>query len=117
MIDEFLNTQRITDAIARFFFGQGDGVLREFKLKNRRRVDLVTINEEGWINFPDWQGRIFRNRPNIRWQHKVHEMITGFQTYATLPTDKPFCILHPKTIEKQVEQNKFYNEEISGIRK
>ena len=75
------------------------------------------VNQEGWINFPDWQGRIFRNRPNIRWQHKVHEMITGYQTYATLPTDKPFCILHPKTIEKQVEQNKFYNEEISGIRK
>ena len=75
------------------------------------------VNEEGWINFPDWQGRIFRNRPNIRWQHKVHEMITGYQTYATLPTDKPFCILHPKTIDKQVEQNKFYNEEINGIRK
>ena len=71
------------------------------------------LDENGWINFPDWQGRIFRNRPNIRWQHKVHEMITGYQTYATLPTDKPFCILHPKTIEKQVEQNKFYNEEIS----
>ena len=49
MIDEFLNTQRITDAIARSYFGQGDGVLREFKLKNRRRVDLVTINEKGWI--------------------------------------------------------------------
>jgi hypothetical protein len=44
-------------------------------------------------------------------------MITGYQTYATLPTDKPFCILHPKTIEKQVEQNKFYNEEINGIRR
>jgi glycosyltransferase involved in cell wall biosynthesis len=64
------------------------------------------VNEEGWINFPDWQGRIFRNRPNIRWQYKVHEMITGYQTYATLPTDKPFCILHPKTIEKQVEQTR-----------
>ena len=49
MIDEFLNTQRITDAIARSYFGQGDGVLREFKLKNRRRVDLVIINEKGWI--------------------------------------------------------------------
>ena len=49
MIDEFLNTQRITDAIARSYFGQGDGVLREFKLKNRRRVDLVTINDKGWI--------------------------------------------------------------------
>ena len=49
MIDEFLNTQRITDAIARFYYGQGDGVLREFKLKIRRRVDLVIINEKGWI--------------------------------------------------------------------
>ena len=67
------------------------------------------VNQEGWINFPDWQGRIFRNRPNIRWQYKVHEMITGYQTYATLPEDKPFCILHPKTIEKQEEQNKKYN--------
>ena len=74
------------------------------------------LDENGWVNFPDWQGRIFRNRPNIRWEKKVHEQITGFKTYATLPTDKPFCILHPKTIEKQVEQNRFYNEEISGIR-
>ena len=74
------------------------------------------LDENGWINFPDWQGRIFRNRPNIRWENKVHEQITGYKTYATLPQDKPFCILHPKTIEKQVEQNRFYNEEISGMR-
>ena len=74
------------------------------------------LDENGWVNFPDWQGRIFRNRPNIRWEKKVHEQITGYKTYATLPTDKPFCILHPKTIEKQVEQNRFYNEDISGIK-
>jgi len=71
------------------------------------------VNEDGWVNFPDWQGRIFRNRPNIRWQYKVHEMITGYQTYATLPHDKPFCILHPKTIDKQEQQNQKY----SGIQR
>ena len=49
MIDEFLSAQRITDAIARSYYGQGDGVLREFKLKNRRRVDLVITNDKGWI--------------------------------------------------------------------
>ena len=32
MIDEFLSTQRITDAIARAYYEQGDGVLREFNL-------------------------------------------------------------------------------------
>ena len=72
------------------------------------------INEKGWINYPDWQGRIFRNRPNIRWEKPVHEQIVGFQTYAHLPTEQKYSIVHPKTIDRQVEQNRFYNEEISG---
>jgi glycosyltransferase involved in cell wall biosynthesis len=67
------------------------------------------VNEEGWINFPDWQGRVFKNRPNIKWEKPVHEMIKGFQTYAHLPTDKPFCMLHYKKIEKQEQQNKKYD--------
>ena len=75
------------------------------------------INERGWINYPDWQGRIFRNRPNIRWEKPVHEQLVGFQTYAHLPTEHKYSIIHPKTIERQVEQNKFYNEEISGMKK
>ena len=49
MTDEFLSTQRITDAIARSYYEQGDGVLREFKLENRRRVDLIILNNNGWI--------------------------------------------------------------------
>ncbi len=67
-----------------------------------------SINEEGWVNFPDWQGRIFRNRPNIKWERPVHEMLVGFQTYSHLPTEKPFCIRHHKTIEKQEQQNQKY---------
>ena len=66
------------------------------------------VNEEGWINFPDWQGRVFKNRPNIKWEKPVHEMLKGFQTYAHLPTEKPFCMLHYKKIEKQEQQNKKY---------
>ena len=40
------------------------------------------VNEKGWINFPDWQGRIWRNRPNIRWEKPVHEMLVGFKEYV-----------------------------------
>ena len=72
------------------------------------------VNERGWINYPDWQGRIFRNRPNIRWEKPVHEQIVGFQTYAHLPIEQKYSIVHSKTIERQVEQNKFYNEEIGS---
>ena len=35
------------------------------------------VNERGWINFPDYQGRIWRNRRNIRWEKPVHEQLTG----------------------------------------
>ena len=49
MIEEFLNTERITDAIARSYYEQGDGVLREFKLRVKRRVVLVTISDKGLI--------------------------------------------------------------------
>ena len=68
------------------------------------------VNQDGWVNFPDWQGRVFKNRPNIKWEKPVHEMITGFQTYSHLPTEKPFCMLHYKTIDKQEKQNKKYKE-------
>jgi len=68
------------------------------------------LNEKGWINYPDWQGRIFRNRPNIRWERPVHEMITGFQTYAHLPMEQKYSIVHPKTIDKQMKQNQKYSE-------
>ena len=69
-----------------------------------------SINEKGWINYPDWQGRIFRNRPNIRWEKPVHEQLTGFQTYAHLPQEQKYSIVHPKTIERQELQNKKYSE-------
>ena len=66
------------------------------------------VNEKGWINYPDWQGRIFRNRPNIRWEKPVHEQLIGFQTYAHLPMEQKYSIIHPKTIEKQEQQNQKY---------
>ena len=68
-----------------------------------------SINEKGWINYPDWQGRIFRNRPNIRWEKPVHEQLTGFQTYAHLPMEQKYSIVHPKTIERQELQNQKYS--------
>ena len=68
------------------------------------------VNEKGWVNYPDWQGRIFRNRPNIRWERPVHEMIVGFQTYAHLPMEQKYSIVHPKTIERQEMQNQKYSE-------
>ena len=67
------------------------------------------VNENGWINFPDYQGRIWKNRPNIRWKNKVHEVLEGFSSYTHLPQEKNFCFSHHKTIQKQEKQNAFYD--------
>ena len=60
------------------------------------------------INFPDYQARIYKNDPKIKWEGKVHETITGYETIAELPTEEYLCLLHHKSISKQEQQNKLY---------
>lgn len=66
------------------------------------------IDEKGWVNFPDLQWRIYKNDPKIKWKNKVHEVLTGFETFSELPIEEPWCLIHEKTIERQEKQNKFY---------
>ena len=65
------------------------------------------VNEKGWVNFPDAQGRIFRK--GMTWYGKVHERIIGGQKFSSLPLDEEYCIQHHKTIERQEKQNNYYS--------
>ena len=67
------------------------------------------VNSEGWVNWPDYQWRIYKNVPNIKWKNKVHEQLTGFVQYANLPMEEDYSLYHPKTIERQIKQNEYYN--------
>jgi len=67
------------------------------------------INESGWVNYPDYQWRIYKNSPNIKWKNKVHEVIDGYKTMAQLPAYEDLSLYHPKTIERQEKQNNYYN--------
>ena len=66
------------------------------------------ISEQGWINYPDYQSRVFRRDENIRWTRPLHELIKGAKTYSHLPPQEELSLYHPKTKEKQEQQNKFY---------
>ena len=66
------------------------------------------VNDKGWVNFPDYQGRIWRNRQNIRWKKPVHEVLEGYTEHTFLPQEEEFCFYHHKKIERQETQNKFY---------
>lgn len=65
------------------------------------------VNDKGWINWPDAQGRIFRKGMNF--YGKVHERIVGGQKFSSLPLDEEYCIIHEKSIERQRRQNNLYN--------
>lgn len=67
------------------------------------------VNEKGWVNWPDYQWRIYRNDSSIKWINKVHEKLDGFKQYATLPMEEEFALYHPKTIERQEKQNNYYD--------
>ncbi len=65
--------------------------------------------ENGRVNFPDNQWRIWKNKPEIYWINKVHEKLTGYMQFTNLPPFDECCLIHPKTISRQEKQNQFYN--------
>jgi hypothetical protein len=67
------------------------------------------VTDTGWVNWPDYQWRIWKNKPEIQWVNKVHERLDGFKTYTMLPDVEYFALYHPKTIDKQEKQNNYYD--------
>ena len=63
----------------------------------------------GWVNYPDYQWRIWKNKPEIKWKNKVHEVLEGFKTYAPIPPTEQLSLYHPKTIDRQEKQNAYYD--------
>jgi glycosyltransferase involved in cell wall biosynthesis len=66
------------------------------------------VNELGWVNFPDYQSRLYKKKDEIIWKNKVHERIYGYQKYSNFPAEPMFCIKHDKDIKRQEKQNSYY---------
>ena len=66
------------------------------------------VNEKGWVNYPDYQARIYKNAEHIKWIKPVHERIDGAKTYSHLPPQEELSFYHHKEISKQEKQNEFY---------
>jgi glycosyltransferase involved in cell wall biosynthesis len=71
------------------------------------------LDENGWVNYPDYQVRLCKNIPQFKWVGKVHERILGDDGFnanvSFLPTGYDLELIHPKTIERQEKQNNYYN--------
>ena len=66
------------------------------------------VNDSGWVNWPDYQWRLYKNSDEINWVNKVHEKLEGFKTYAPLPQIESMALYHPKDIARQEKQNEYY---------
>jgi glycosyltransferase involved in cell wall biosynthesis len=70
-----------------------------------------SVNDKGWVNYPDLQTRICKNTPEYTWVGKVHERLAGPQGFTTyMPLPEGFELIHPKDIKRQEKQNKFYEQ-------
>jgi hypothetical protein len=60
-----------------------------------------SVNECGWINWPDYQGRIFKNNGVVKWGvESLHTKLVGAE--KSVRVDRPqFALWHIKSIEKQ----------------
>ncbi len=70
------------------------------------------VNRKGWVNWPDHQRRLFRNRPHIRWQGHLHESVVGSKVDIALPAQiigPSIALQHPKVVDRQRTQYAFYD--------
>ena len=67
------------------------------------------LNENGWINYPDYQGRYYKNNGKIKWENDLHEKLVGSDNIARVDAKPLVSILHIKTVERQDKQGEYYD--------
>ena len=104
ILPELLTLNKGVDIILVPRINTVEGLTQEYIDKWKWKVD-----DKGWVNWPDYQWRIYKNSDDIKWINKVHEKLTGFKEYSTLPLVEEYALQHPKSIKKQKEQNNYYD--------
>lgn len=121
-----------------YIFGlDADEMPREFLIKNVKKIieesgaDIIAvprinidpgyteeflerrnykINEMGWINWPDFQGRIYKKCDYIKWTDEMHTKLTGTDKIVGVQATPHLALWHIKSIEK--EENRWNNGNI-----
>jgi glycosyltransferase involved in cell wall biosynthesis len=82
-------------------------------ITNASKEDLdalnFKVNENNWINWPDYQPRFINKNSGIKFINKVHETFSNFSQTKFLQAHPVNALLHVKSLEKQKKQNKYYD--------
>lgn len=86
-----------------------DLIIGEDVFTNMKDRSTIVRYYDPIIAWPDYQMRLYKNKPEIVWTRPVHERLTGFTKFGHLPQDPDFAIHHYKTIDRQEKQNDYYD--------
>ena len=67
------------------------------------------FNDRGWMHWPEYCLRIYRNLDYIRWVGEIHESIQGCKAHLQIEPSEEYAILHEKSISKQLISDEYYN--------
>jgi hypothetical protein len=70
------------------------------------------INRCGWINWPDYQGRVYKNSPEIQWTNELHTKLSGSEKVNALGAEPELALWHIKSVEKQ--ESRWVNNDITS---
>ena len=59
------------------------------------------VNEMNWINWPDFQGRVYKRVDHITWSDQIHTKLTGTDKVIGLNPIPQLALWHIKSMEKQ----------------
>jgi hypothetical protein len=62
------------------------------------------VNNVGWINWPDYQGRIYKLCDSITWSDTMHSKLEGSDKRIQLPAESRFGMWHIKSMDKQLNR-------------
>jgi len=86
-----------------------------WSVKNEPRVIDFTVPQKygiteqpNFVNWPDYQFRLWKNHMGICYNGTVHERLVGFKNYAYIEPELDFALWHVKRVERQRSQNAFY---------
>ncbi len=73
-----------------YFTGVGDDEIKKMGMS-------IDKDKNNAVNFPDYQGRIYRNDKKLKWKRKLHEQINGATNSKKLKYSDGYYITHTKT--------------------
>lgn len=62
------------------------------------------VNNVGWVNWPDYQGRIFKKCDYIKWSNEMHTKLFGTDKITQLQPEPQLALWHIKSMEKQLNR-------------